>query len=306
MNRIDRLFHILLILQRKRLVRATDLANEFGVSKRTIYRDLTALGEMGVPLIPMPGEGYSLVEGFYMPPLSFTSEEAQALFLGTRMLAGQASGKMAKTAEVAMEKIAHILPHESKANVRHLVEIIHFYLPREKFDLEQPYLLQLQQAIKQCRAVHLQYHSQLHNERTERVIEPYYLTYSEGIWYVNGYCRLRKDSRSFRLERIEQLKVLPETFVHHDLSVSSVERIKVQVRFKVDVVRWVRERQHYAYLQGDMVCDNGDVVMSYLVARLDEIRSWLFGWGTNVEVFEPDELRQQIRDEAKRLFEMLT
>lgn len=306
MNRIDRLFHILLILQRKKLVRAADLADEFGVSKRTIYRDLTALGEMGVPLIPMPGEGYSLVEGFYMPPLSFTSEEAQALFLGVRMLASQSSGKLAKTAEVALEKIAHILPHESKVNVQQLVEIIHFYLLPKKFDLDQPYLLQLQQAIKQHRTVHIHYHSQAHNERTERVIEPHYLTYSEGVWYVDGYCRLRKDSRSFRLERIEHLKMLTETFVRHEFSASSTQPIDVRVRFEAEVVRWVRERQHYAYWQDEMVCENRDVVMCYRVSRLDEIRSWLLGWGTNVEVLVPSELRQQIRDEAKRLFEMLT
>lgn len=306
MNRIDRLFHILLILQRKKLVRAIDLADEFSVSKRTIYRDLAALGEMGVPLIPMPGEGYSLVEGFYMPPLSFTSQEAQALFLGARMLAAQASGTLSKTAENAVEKIAHVLPNQSKASVQQIVDIIHFYLPREKFDLDQLYLLELQQAIKQHHAVKLVYHSQSHHETTERIIEPYHLTYGNGAWYVEGYCQVREDIRSFRLERIESLQLLPEVFVARQISMRPPDLIEVQVRFQQDVVRWVHERQHYAYTGDETTCENGDVLMGYHVKRLDELRSWLLGWGAKAEVLSPFQLREEIRQEAQKLLKMLT
>jgi predicted DNA-binding transcriptional regulator YafY len=304
MNRIDRLFHILLILQRKKLVRAADLADEFGVSRRTIYRDLAALDEMGVPLIPMPGEGYSLVEGFYMPPLSFSLEETEALFLGARMLAAQASGRLAKGAETATEKIAHVLPGERKMMAQRLVEIVRFYQPDGKFDLDQPYLLQLQQAIKHHQVVHLRYDN--HHEITERTVEPRYLMYGDGAWYLNGYCRLRKDIRSFRLERIENLKILRETFVPRDLSEKEQPWTKVRVRFKAEVVRRVRERQHYGFISDDAVCENGDIVMSYHVHRLEELRSWLFGWGTAAEVLSPLQLREEIYVEAKKLVEMLT
>jgi predicted DNA-binding transcriptional regulator YafY len=222
------------------------------------------------------------------------------------MLAAQASGKLTKSAEVATEKIAHILPPQSKANVQELVEIVHFYLPREKFDLEQPYLLQIQQAIKQRRTVYIRYHSYLHNEVSERVIEPQHLTYSDGAWYVDGYCRLREDHRSFRLERIESLSVLNETFVKQTASDVSSTSIEVRVRFNADAVRWVRERQHYAFVKDETVKANGDVVMCYTVKRMEEIRSWLLGWGTKAEALAPLELRKEIRDEAKRLVEMLT
>lgn len=301
MNRIDRLFNILLILQRRKLVRAADLAREFEVSSRTIYRDLDALSEMGVPLIAMPGEGYALVEGFYMPPLAFTSDEAKALFLGARMLAGQAAGELAKSAAAATEKIALVLPEESRRDVQQLMDIIHFFLPPEKFDLDQPHLRQLQRAIQGRQLVNICYHSYNQNALTERVIEPHFLTYSDGAWYVSAYCRLRRDTRSFRLERIERLDVLRDTFTPRDLPDSPPETVIVRVRFAADVVRWVRERQHYAY-QGD----DGDAVMIYRMHNTSEIKAWVMGWGAQAEVLSPPDFRAEIREEARKILSLLT
>ena len=84
MNRIDRLFATLLLLQARRRLRAEDLAGHFEVSRRTISRDMAALAEMGVPLVSLPGEGYELMPGYYLPPLVFDEDEAAALFLGRR------------------------------------------------------------------------------------------------------------------------------------------------------------------------------------------------------------------------------
>lgn len=93
MNRVDRLFAILLNLQHKRRVRAQDLAREFEISKRTIYRDISALNQMGVPIVSLPGEGFELVEGYYLPPLMFTEKEAVALVLGSRLLTQHTVGR---------------------------------------------------------------------------------------------------------------------------------------------------------------------------------------------------------------------
>ena len=94
MNRIDRLFALLLTLEHRRRVRAQDLAEQFEVSKRTIYRDLSALGQMGIPIASLPGEGFELVEGYYIPPLMFTENEAVAMILGSRLLTQQAAGSL--------------------------------------------------------------------------------------------------------------------------------------------------------------------------------------------------------------------
>ena len=101
MNRVDRLFGILLQLQQRRRVRAQDLAARFEVSERTIYRDMTALCEVGVPITALPGEGYELMEGYYLRPLVFTPEEAGALSLAAQMFLSQASGRVAAAGQRA-------------------------------------------------------------------------------------------------------------------------------------------------------------------------------------------------------------
>ncbi|MCI0352964.1 MAG: HTH domain-containing protein, partial [Acidobacteriales bacterium] len=143
MNRIDRLFAILLKLQSHSPITSHDLARSFEVSQRTIYRDIAALSEMGVPIVALPGEGYALMEGFYLPPLVFTPAEATALFLGARMLALQADGELPKDAEQALTKIANILPDKTHQHVEQLTRIIQFGLPQNRFNLDDPRLLAL-------------------------------------------------------------------------------------------------------------------------------------------------------------------
>jgi predicted DNA-binding transcriptional regulator YafY len=175
------------------------------VSKRTIYRDVAALNEMGVPIVSLPGEGYELMEGYYLPPLIFTPAEASALFLGAQLLIGQAAGQLPVVADHALSKLAAILPPATRAQVDQLAGLIQFILPAERFDLDDARLMTLQRAIVERRVVHLTYHSHSQNEVTERDIEPHNLAYSNGVWYVNGYCRLRQGPRGFRLDRVDDL-----------------------------------------------------------------------------------------------------
>jgi len=300
MNRLDRLLAILLVLQRRKLVRAEDLAARFEISKRTVYRDVAALSEMGVPVVAQPGEGYSLMEGYFLPPLLFTSDEAAALFLGAKWLAAQATGKLPASTEGALTKLAHVLPQQTLRKVERFTDVLHFFVIQKPFNLDDPTLADFQQAINEQRAVQITYHSLQRDETTTRVIEPAELTYGDGAWYVNGYCRLRQEARSFRFNRIEQYKLLPEQFTPRSVAAPPAEVITVVVRFAPEMIRWVQERQHYAFVR-----QKGDCLI-YQVHTLQEIQSWLFGWGTAAEVLEPETLRSAMRAEAKRLFEMLT
>jgi predicted DNA-binding transcriptional regulator YafY len=306
-NRVDRLFNILLILQRRKRVRAADLAREFEVSPRTIYRDMDALGEMGVPVIATPSEGFALIEGFYLPPLSFTSEEARAVFLGVRMLAAQATVDLSKHANQAMEKIAHILPEASRRDVQQVLDTIRFFLPPDEFDLNDPYVVTLQRAITERRLVLIRYNSR-EDEITERIIEPQLLNFSGEAWYVDAYCRLRRDRRAFRLDRIERLDVLHEHFTPREIppSADATPFLNVRVRVAGEAVRWIRERQHYGYSHDEAKLKNSDRIMVYQVHRTDELKSWLMGWGTQVEILTPESLRVEIREEARKLAALLT
>lgn len=306
MNRIDRLFAILLLLQKKSRLRAQDLAAEFEVSKRTIYRDITALSEMGVPIVSLPGEGYELVEGYFLPPLLFTDKEAIALFLGARLLLQQATGALVGDAEHALTKLAVALPEKTRQQVESLTKIVSFIAPQEQFNLDEPQLVTLQQAIQQQKVIHMRYHSYTQNDTTEREVEPHQLYYSEGVWYVQGYCRLRQAMRSFRLSRIEELTVRADTFVKQLSPEPTPTSVTIQVRFTPESTRWVRERQHYAFQAEEVLPDNQGVLMRYGVSSATEMIPWLLSWGAAAEVLSPLELRQKLHQEATRLANLLT
>jgi predicted DNA-binding transcriptional regulator YafY len=172
MNRVDRLMGYLLLFQSRGLMRARDFAAQFGISERTVYRDIQALSEVGVPIAAMPGEGYQLLDGYYLPPITFSAEEARALFLAISMLSGFASeGETQTAAATALDKIRAILPEATLLQLEALQTIIHFYaFPGPPSDLDEPPLILFQEAMQQSRGVHLRKHAQLTNEVRERVV----------------------------------------------------------------------------------------------------------------------------------------
>ena len=296
MNRIDRLFAILLTLQHKRRIRAKDLARQFEVSQRTIYRDMSAL----------PGEGFELVEGYYLPPLMFTENEAVALLLGSRLLTQQSAGSLTQSADSALAKIKVALPDSVRARSEALTDIIGFITPKAKFDLDDPQLLLIQNAIQEKRVLHLRYRGYKKEHVSEREVEPQQLFYADGVWYLEAYCRLRKGRRDFRLSRMETLETRPETFQKKHMGKPEIQPIMViRIRFTPGAVRWVREQQHYGYQHDEGESPQG-TVMVYHVNHESEIIPWILGWGTSAEVLSPRELRQTLRETALNLADLLT
>jgi predicted DNA-binding transcriptional regulator YafY len=304
MNRLDRLFAITTMLQRKGTVRAVDLAAAFEVSTRTIYRDIGALSESGVPVISLPGKGYALSEGFFLPPLVFTPGEAAAVALGIRMLATQASGRHVGEAERALEKIASVLPAPVREEVDRLNSIITISHPPGRFNLDDPHLVKLQHAIFDHRVIAIRYHSRTGEEVTEREVEPLELAYVDHTWYLGGYCRLRRSMRSFRLNRITELTVGEERFIPKPVSRGERHAIEVKIRFSESVLPWVRERPHWSFDHEEP--DGDGAVMFFLPDHLGEISSWILGWGANAEPLTPPELRGLIKNEAEGIAERLT
>ena len=304
MNRIDRLFGILLLLQRKSRIRAEDIATRYGITVRTVYRDIAALHELGIPIVSMTGEGYTLMEGFYLPPLVFTPDEASALFLGGQLLAHQADGHLPDSTTSALDKIIAILPKHTTQHIQQLSDIIHFGLPSKKFNLDDKRLIRLQHAIIEHQVLHIAYHSLKDDSTTERDIEPMQLTYANQNWYLTAYCRLRQSIREFRLDRIEQLYPTANTFISHTIEKPDQDTITVKIQMKVDQVRWVYERQHYGFICEEKIEDK--VIMTYHINEFNEIKAWILGWGASVQVIAPQALVDDIRGEIKLLLDLLT
>ena len=302
MNRVDRLIAYLVMFQSRELLRAQDLADRFEISVRTVYRDMDALSLAGVPVYGVGGEGYRLMEGYYLPPITFSPEEAQALALSLSMFLGfSAEGKTQKSAEDVLEKIRSILPKRQRREVDALQTILEFMaFPQLQVDFDNRQFVDFHHAIREHKLVRVVYHSLGSDERTKRIIEPLSLLMLNRTWILTAYCRLRKSVRNFNLERVEQYSVLAETFTPREKPPREYreQNLEIQVRFDHEVVRWVRERQHFGFVE-EVGGTAAGVVMRYLVSDWDAISPWLLGWGANMQIISPDDLRDRIAETAR-------
>jgi predicted DNA-binding transcriptional regulator YafY len=311
MNRTDRLLAIVLELQGKRWQRAEDLARTFETSKRTIYRDIQALGQAGVPLISTPGRGYSLMEGYFLPPLSFTTDEATMLLLGSDAMTQSFDAQYRAAAQGAGRKIMGVLPERLRAEVGALRDSIHF--GHEGATLRPDLAARLQQlrrAILDRVTVRFRYHTRYPDPASPHVLrtreaDPYALGYMAGAWYLSAYCHLRKDVRHFRLDRVEDLALLDRTFERPPgfrvmrRSRTEPQSFDARVLFDPSVARWVRESPSFFAIAEDDTPEG--LVVTLRIRQEDEVLQWLLGWGRHVRVLEPESLRRLVRDEAEAL-----
>lgn len=306
MTRTDRLMAYMVIFQSRDLIRAQDLAKRFEISERTVYRDIDALCEVGVPIYGVAGEGYRLMEGYYLPPVTFSPSEARALALALSMFMGfSADGVTRKSAEDARDKIRAILPNRQKKEIEALAAVLSFFaLPKPEIDFDDKKLLAIQQAIQDKKLINISYHSLAGNRQTQRMIEPIELAMINHAWLLTAYCQLRKDVRNFNLARIEKYQVVDQTFKQHNINQPSSEEplFDLVVLFDHDVVRWVRERQHTSFIREQESTKEG-IIMIYRMPSWGVIAEWLLSWGDQMTIIEPRHLREQILQMAQRMVE---
>jgi predicted DNA-binding transcriptional regulator YafY len=301
MNRTDRLLAIILELQAKGWQRAEDLAATFEVTKRTIYRDMLALMETGVPVVSIPGQGYSLVEGYFLPPVRFSTDEALLLLLGARFAAESFDAQYQLAARAAESKIRATLPDAFRQEVDYLQESIHFIVSPSPA-ARQDTLQALRRAIIQSRRVRFSYNARFDEAATQREADPYALIYVNQTWYLTAYCHLRDGIRHFRLDRIDALSVTTQLFERPlgfipALSDQSDRTLLVRILVRPPAVRWMREKP--SYFQTDATLQPDGLLVTLHVRHEDEIVQWLLGWGANVLVLEPESLRLRLAAEAE-------
>ncbi|MCC7450016.1 MAG: YafY family transcriptional regulator [Anaerolineae bacterium] len=313
MNRTDRLLAIVLELQRMGHQRAEDLAATFEISKRTVYRDMLALAEAGVPIVSMPGQGYSLVEGYFLPPLSFSADEAIMLLLGVDVMTQSFDREYRSAAEWAGRKIVGVLPESLREKVTWLKDSLHFITietPDQHKEVER--LQQLRRAIMHEQTVRFCYHARKSEGGTPiREADPYGLVNVGGTWILVAYCHLRQAVRNFRLARMDDLTVLSKTFQRPpDYMIRERERRAnerghiVRLLFDDTVARWVQE-DRYFYIADRVKTAEGLLVTLSVRDEADCVQ-WILGWGRHVQVLEPESLRQRLADEARIMLENFT
>jgi len=214
-NRLSRLTAILIRIQTKRMITASELSQKFQVSKRTIYRDIKALENAGVPILTEEGKGYSLMEGYKIPPVMFTEKQANALILAEQLVLKNKDASFIKDYSEAIDKIKSILRYTIKdkadvlANRTQYKEVINQ-------DRSSNNLSDLQNAITNYNLIKIQYTNK-EGSTTDRLIEPFAIVSAEN-WYLIAWCRLREEFRFFRPDRILKMETLSEKFEPHNMT----------------------------------------------------------------------------------------
>lgn len=214
-KRLSRLTAILTQLQTKRLLTATSLADKFNVSIRTIYRDIRALEQAGVPIITEDGKGYSLMEDYRVPPIMFTEAQANALITAEQLVLQNKDISFIKDYTEAIEKVKAVLKYNIQDNANLLSERTRFDQNNNR-ERNSSSLSDLQFALTNFRIAKIEYTNEQSNTTT-RHIEPFALLNTEN-WLLVAYCRLRKEFRFFRLDRIKKLEILTDKFEPHKMT----------------------------------------------------------------------------------------
>ncbi|PWK17316.1 HTH domain-containing protein [Arcicella aurantiaca] len=215
-KRLSRLVAILTILQTKRLVTSTKLAEKFDVSTRTIYRDLKALEQAGVPILTEDGKGYSLMEGYKIPPIMFSENQANALILAEQLVLKNRDSSLIKDYAEAIDKIKAVLKQTEKDKANFL-SLRTKFAKLDNFEIKSNILSSLQNALTNFHIVKLDYIN-AENKESKRTVEPFALINTMESWLMIAYCHLRKDFRFFRLDRIEKMQILSDKFTPHKMT----------------------------------------------------------------------------------------
>jgi predicted DNA-binding transcriptional regulator YafY len=307
MHKIDRLVGIVLLLQSKRVIRAEDIAEHFAISVRTVYRDIAALCEAGVPIAGEAGVGYSLIAGYSLPPVMFTEEEASALVIGGEFVRRMTDESLHKHIRSAMMKIHAVLPAEKKNYVQRLQDSVAVFTRPAgiQSELAEETMSTLQRAIVYRRVVRMDYAAR-DGETTNRAIEPLNLIYYSGNWHCIAYCRLRKEYRDFRADRIQSAFATSEVFVvkeEYSLMEYLQEAyrlenpVEVKARFQTRVTQGLSQKYYYGFVEEYV--EGEHTVMSFIVPSIRWIGWWLMGFGSSVKALSPPELLDFMRTEAE-------
>ena len=304
----SRLINLIMLLQNEPNQKASELAEKLGVSVRTVHRYFGMLEEMGVPIYSERGPygGFSLVRGYKLPPLVFSPEEAVALYLGTNLV-GQMWGQLyQEAAQGAMIKLDNVLPDEQRSEISWAQRsLVVMGMHRADPTALSPILEIIRKGARQQRQIKILYQGSTSPEAAGRRVDPYTLVFRNGWWYLAGYCHLRQDMRTFRVDRIREIKLLDQTF---QMPADFNARTYMQAAFKDQPavrarLRFLPQAAHIAITNHSLwesFQENPDGTVDAVLSApdLNWLASFVMSFATWVTVLHPPELRALLREWA--------
>lgn len=314
MNRIDRITAILIQLQSRKIVKAQDIADRFNISLRTVYRDIRCLEEAGIPIISEAGVGYSIMDGYRLPPVMFTKDEATAFITAEKLIEKMVDSVSEENYKSAMYKIRAVLKSAEKEHIEtlenHIEVLENPYLPSGKTKMDPiPTILN---AISTKHILSIQYFANHSQEQTKRWIEPVGIFYLANHWHLIAYCHLRKDYRDFRVDRIFSIQITDDKIKQQHPALKSFlkkiskeqELITVMMLVDKQVMRYLGEQKYYnGFISQREV--KGRIEMTFLTSSLEGIARWYMMLGDYAEIIQPEELKIRIREISDQIHRKL-
>ena len=306
-KRLDRIVEILIQLQSRRLIRAQDLADHFQVSLRTIYRDIKSLEQAGVPLIGEAGLGYSLADGYRLPPITFSREEALSFASTEKIIHQYLDEKTKRLYQSAIAKIRAVL-NSGEIDMIDTVDrqIIVSDRGPALFPDQVPHVLSSTiEAIASRKQLRLGYQGIRDSRPQTRLIEPIGILHEIGFWYIVAYCLERKDLRQFRSDRVHDIELLSSRFVsHHGTMADFIARRKQQYARPLSEVRILvdkayahymhSQRHHYGFIREEV--HDTQVEMVFACGDIQQaLPRWLLMFADKIDIVSPDQLRENLQ-----------
>lgn len=302
MNHIERLNAILIHLQSKRIVKASEIADRFEISLRTVYRDIRALEASGVPIGAEAGVGYFLMANYKLPPVMFTKEEASALLFGEKLIEKMSDDQVKEQFCSALFKIKAILNPEEKDRLEKLhnqISVLNFTSLSGNFN--QLFLSEIQQALVSKQVLEIDYQAGYGAPATKRLVEPIGLCNYSRRWHLFAWCRLRGEYRDFRLDRIKGLKINDESFKgkqHISLAdfigqMGAVgEKANIVLVMKTERMKLIDESKYwYGFIEVEKI-DDQTSRLQFANNELRGFANWIISSGSFAQVEKPEELKE--------------
>jgi predicted DNA-binding transcriptional regulator YafY len=304
MNRIDRISAILIQLQSRRVVKAADIAERFNISLRTVYRDVRTLEEAGIPLIGEAGVGYSIMDGYRLPPVMFTREEATAFLTAEKFVEKLTDSTTMKHHQSAMYKVRAILKTAEKDALEDLdgsIEVLKSHSQKRAIG-NTDHIQAILDSIVQKKLLHIDYFAGHSQEFTKRDVEPVGIFYLDSFWHLIAYCRLRDDYRDFRIDRISKLIITDAIYNnsrHPTLKAYIAQTAKEKqletVIIKVDkeIAHYLEHQKYYSGFISEKAIGN-KIEMTFLTTSIEGFARWFMMFGDHAEIISPDHLKEKI------------
>jgi predicted DNA-binding transcriptional regulator YafY len=311
MNKFDRVISTLILLQTKKILKASNISERFGISLRTVYRDISTLKNAGIPIIGDPGIGYSIMDGYRLPPIMFNEGEALALLTAEKFI-GKITDKATQASySEAMTKIKAILRSTDKQSLAVLEDSISF--SSSKLWENKSYLQDLFKSIASKIVLKIDY-QKADGSTSNRKIESIGCYHQYNDWYLVAYCQNRAAYRTFKMNRILHLQVLEQHFDTEHISLQTYidqqtqawrdqqQFQTVEIAFNKSILQHAERRKYYFGFV-EQVETEESVRMKFLNSSMEFMARWLLPFGNQATVIEPLELKSRMTQLATELYD---